>query len=241
VLLPQPESVRVPGWEVADVQGDPGEPRDLSHLSLREEPVGDPALVEDLDGACMQSSGARAREVLADARLDDGDVDPCQRQLARQHQPGRTASGDHHRVLDHRHLRTPNPSVRALRPASMRPDPGLAASPPVRSIMVVEGERVLSFQGCPSVANLRPGIEPRGRERPTANMTAAKGASLRPGRSSSPRTAHPRSPAGPGSNGPSGSRRAQVTPARRGASSTGSGACHTASMLLPCRSFTNAA
>jgi hypothetical protein len=32
VVLPQPEPVVVPGGKVADVQGDPGEPRDLSHL-----------------------------------------------------------------------------------------------------------------------------------------------------------------------------------------------------------------
>jgi hypothetical protein len=31
--------------------------------------------------------------------------------------------------------------------------------------MVVEGDRVLSFLGAASVANLRPGVEPRGRER----------------------------------------------------------------------------
>ena len=28
-----------------------GEPRDLGHLPLREEPIGDAALIEDLDGA----------------------------------------------------------------------------------------------------------------------------------------------------------------------------------------------
>ena len=51
----------------------------------------------------VQAAGARAGEVLAGAPLDDGDVDPRQRQLARQHQPRRTASGDHHRMLGHRH------------------------------------------------------------------------------------------------------------------------------------------
>ena len=51
----------------------------------------------------MQTACARAGEVLAGAPLDDGDVDARQRQLARQHQPGRTASGDHHRVLGHSH------------------------------------------------------------------------------------------------------------------------------------------
>ena len=51
VALPQREHVVVPGGKVADVQRDPGEPRDLSHLPLREEPIGDSALIEDLDGA----------------------------------------------------------------------------------------------------------------------------------------------------------------------------------------------
>ena len=55
-------------------------------------------MVRDVQTAC-----ARAGEVLAGAPLDDGDVDPRQRQLARQHQPRRTASGDHHRMLGHRH------------------------------------------------------------------------------------------------------------------------------------------
>ena len=99
VLLPQPEPVGVPGGKVADVERDAGEPRDLRHLSLREEPIGDSALVEDLDRACVQTARARAGELLAGAPLDDGDVDARQRQLARQHQPGRTSSGDHHRML----------------------------------------------------------------------------------------------------------------------------------------------
>ena len=51
VLLPQPEPVGMSGGKVADVQRDRGEPRDLRHLPLREEPIGDAALIEDLDGA----------------------------------------------------------------------------------------------------------------------------------------------------------------------------------------------
>ena len=51
VVLPQPEPVIVPGGKVADVQRDPGELGDLSLLPLREEPIGDSALIEDLDGA----------------------------------------------------------------------------------------------------------------------------------------------------------------------------------------------
>jgi hypothetical protein len=102
VLLPQPEPVVVPGRKVADVQCGPGEPRDLGFLSLREEPIGDSALIEDLDGACVQTARARAGQGLAGAPLDDGNVHARQRQLARQHQPGRASSGDHHRVLGHR-------------------------------------------------------------------------------------------------------------------------------------------
>jgi len=40
----------VPGGDVADVQGNVGEARDLGHLPLREEPIRDPALTENLDG-----------------------------------------------------------------------------------------------------------------------------------------------------------------------------------------------
>ena len=51
VVLPQPEPVGVPGGKVADVQTGAAEPRDLRHLPLREEPIGDSALIENLDGA----------------------------------------------------------------------------------------------------------------------------------------------------------------------------------------------
>ena len=51
VVLPQREPVIVPGGKIADVQRDPGEPCDLRHLPLREEPIGDSALIENLDGA----------------------------------------------------------------------------------------------------------------------------------------------------------------------------------------------
>ena len=50
-FCPQPEPVVVPGGKVAAIQGDPGEPRDLGHLPLRKEPLGDSTLIENLDGA----------------------------------------------------------------------------------------------------------------------------------------------------------------------------------------------
>ena len=102
VVLPQPEPVGVAGGKAADVEMDPGKPGGLRLLPLGEEPIGDAALIEDLEGARMQTARARADELLAGAPLDDGDVDSRQRQLARQHQPRRTASGNHHRMLGHR-------------------------------------------------------------------------------------------------------------------------------------------
>jgi hypothetical protein len=107
VLLPQSEAVVVAGGEVADVQPGPGEALDLHRLPRREEPIGDPALVEHLDRARVQATRARAGEVLARAPFDHDDVDPGQCQLARQHQPRRAASGDRHRMLPH--SRPPRP------------------------------------------------------------------------------------------------------------------------------------
>jgi hypothetical protein len=49
----------------------------------------------------VQTACARADEVLAGAPLDNDDVDPRQRQLARQHQPRRASAADHHRMFGH--------------------------------------------------------------------------------------------------------------------------------------------
>ena len=116
MVLPQPEPVRVPGRKVADVQPDPREPGNLRLLPLGEEPIGDSALIEDLDGARVQTACARAGEVLAGAPLDNGNVDARQRQLACQHQAGRASSGDHHRMVGHR--RTPVVSAAAINSAA---------------------------------------------------------------------------------------------------------------------------
>ena len=128
VLLPEPERVGMPGGKVADVQRDPGELPDLDHLSLREEPIGDSALIEDLDGARVQTTRARAGEVLAGAPLDNRNVDARQRQLARQHQPGRTSSGDHHRMLGLSAISRPHLRRFWLRPAIMGQVPRLRAN-----------------------------------------------------------------------------------------------------------------
>ena len=50
----------------------------------------------------MKTPASGSVEILTGASFDDDDVDPRQRQLARQHQPGRTASCDHHRMFGHR-------------------------------------------------------------------------------------------------------------------------------------------
>jgi hypothetical protein len=51
----------------------------------------------------VQTASAQAGEILASAPLDDGNVDPRLRQLARQHQPRWTSSGYHYCMLGHRH------------------------------------------------------------------------------------------------------------------------------------------
>ena len=107
VLLPEREPVVVPGGKVADVQAGGAEPRDLSHLPLRRGTDRRFRADRGPRWCVTQTACARAGEVLAGAPLDDGDVDARQRQLARQHQPRRTASGDHHRMLGHRNSSRP--------------------------------------------------------------------------------------------------------------------------------------
>jgi hypothetical protein len=69
----------VAGGKVADVQGGPAETLDLGRLSIREKPIGDPALIEHLDRPRLKAARTRAGQVLAVAPLDDRDVDPRQR------------------------------------------------------------------------------------------------------------------------------------------------------------------
>ena len=99
--------------------------RGLSHLTLREEPVSDPTLIEHLDRARVKAAGPRAGEHVIGTPLEHRDVDLRQRQLGRQHHPRRTASGDHHRMLSRTHLAAPISVGSGLRRAIMRHDRGL--------------------------------------------------------------------------------------------------------------------
>jgi hypothetical protein len=94
---------------------------------LRNEAIRDSALIEHLDRAYVQPACAQTVEVLARAPLDNGHVDTRQRQLARQHQARRTSSGDHYRMVDHRH--TPAGFEPAAAGASHPSDPGSSGHP----------------------------------------------------------------------------------------------------------------
>jgi hypothetical protein len=51
VVLPQPETVGVAGGKAAEIEMDPGKPGGLRFLPLRQKPVGNAALIENLDSA----------------------------------------------------------------------------------------------------------------------------------------------------------------------------------------------
>jgi hypothetical protein len=144
--LPEGEQVVVAGGEVADVQPDVGVADARMGLSRRHEPVGDATLVEHLDRAGVETPGPRAVEVLAGAAFDDDDVDPRQRQLRRQHHPGRPATRDRHRVLGHR--RTP-PVVLSSGLGSTRIPRLLGSSVIAGSASGGHGQHVLSLAASP--------------------------------------------------------------------------------------------
>src|ERR1700756_5271387 len=91
----------------------------------------------------MQTTCARANQVLAGAPLDNGNVNPCQRQLTCQHQPRRAASSDNNRMVghlfdvstrptrrrQHRHSTTPISAVLVSASDSAAP-PGSCRKPP---------------------------------------------------------------------------------------------------------------
>ncbi len=101
VVLPQPQSVRMPGGEIADVQHHGAEPRRLRDLPLVQKAAGDATLVEDLDRAGVEPARPRAGEFRRRAPLDNRNVYTRQRQFPGQHHPRRPAADDYHRVLPH--------------------------------------------------------------------------------------------------------------------------------------------
>ena len=58
VVLPQPETVGVAGGKAAEIEMDPGKPGGLRLLPLGEEPIGNAALIEDLEGARVEAARA---------------------------------------------------------------------------------------------------------------------------------------------------------------------------------------
>jgi hypothetical protein len=93
----------MPRGKVADVQRNARKTPDLGHLPLGDEAIGDSALIENFDGAGVESACPGADSRVVRAPLDNGDVDARQGQFARQHHAGRTGSGNHHGVFIHRH------------------------------------------------------------------------------------------------------------------------------------------
>jgi hypothetical protein len=57
LVLPDPERIRMTRREVAHVQHGRAEHRGLSHLTLGEEPISDPTLIQHLDRARVKTAG----------------------------------------------------------------------------------------------------------------------------------------------------------------------------------------
>ncbi len=67
----------------------------------QERVLGDAALVEQLDRARVQPARAGDPASSWSRAADDDGLDACQRELGCQHEPRRTSSRDHHRMLRH--------------------------------------------------------------------------------------------------------------------------------------------
>jgi hypothetical protein len=122
------EDVRMRGVQpVGPALADAGEETaDLVPPAVLEEPLQQTALVHHLDAAHMQAERTDHPGRLQ-LLLQHDHVHAVQPQLAGQHQAGRSTAGNDH--VDHH---TPHFRRFWLRPAILRHDPGLAASPPVR-------------------------------------------------------------------------------------------------------------
>ncbi len=126
MLLPQRQPVIVPCRKIADIEPRDGKPGDLGDLPCREKPVDHAPLIENLERARAQPTGARTDDFLVRPALDERDIDTCQSQFARQHQPRRPSSGNHDGMFSHlqtpqfrgRYLRTPR-NAQPLRSAKL--------------------------------------------------------------------------------------------------------------------------
>ena len=101
VFLPERQAIGMARREIADVEVHRAEAMDLRGVAGIEEALDHAALVEQLEGARMQPSRARAIDVRRQPPLDDRDIDPGQLQLGRQHHARRPTASDHHLMLDH--------------------------------------------------------------------------------------------------------------------------------------------
>jgi hypothetical protein len=117
LILEDPEEIRMTRREVADVQRGRAERHRLVDLAFREEPIGDPTLIQHLDRAREKAARPGAHELMIGTPLDDRDVDLRQRQLGRQRHPRRTSSDDHHRMLIHTQIHHSLSVGSRLRPA----------------------------------------------------------------------------------------------------------------------------
>ena len=172
VLLDEREAVRVAARECADVEAHAGEAEHLHWLSFGEEPVGDAALIEHLDGAGMEAERAGLDALLVHPPFDDDDVDAGELQLGAEHQPGRAAAGNDHSMVDHEHTSA------SCRRAFYGMTGDLKQAPCALHVSVGEGAFALAGLLPPSAA-LRPsGESPRGRSPALWGATPGAGPKL---------------------------------------------------------------
>ena len=186
VALKEREDVVVASGEVAHVQSDQSETCTLHHLPRREEPFRDATLIEHLDGAGVKPACSRSVDLLIGAPFDDDDVHPRQRQLARQHQPGRTAACDHHCVV--RHCDTSDAA--ATCPPRRADEPSAASRTLLNAVSTMFASRLDGDRGQPTLGRLRVPFEahPRGcrRARGRAKALDISTCSAPPARTGSP-------------------------------------------------------
>ncbi len=100
VLLLQPQRVVVSRGQVADVQRDV-KMHGRMFRALRAEPLGNAALIEDLEGARVQAERAGGDALGGGATLDEGDIDAGEGEFGGEHEAGGAGAGDEHCVVGH--------------------------------------------------------------------------------------------------------------------------------------------